>query len=96
MFRRRFLSGTVALLLTAGFSTSGMAMSDTPLHNAAARNDAMGVERLLAERAEVDARNASGATALLAATHANAVKAAKVLIDAGADVNAKDNIQDSP
>lgn len=71
-------------------------MSDTPLHNAAARNDAMGVERLLAERAEVDARNASGATALLAATHANAVKAAKVLIDAGADVNAKDNIQDSP
>jgi len=32
----------------------------------------------------------------LIATHANAIEAAKLLIDAGADVNAMDNIQDSP
>ena len=40
--------------------------------------------------------NSSGRTALLAATHANAIDAARVLIVAGADVNAKDNIDDSP
>jgi ankyrin repeat protein len=33
---------------------------------------------------------------LLVATHANQVEAAKALIEAGADVNAKDNINDSP
>jgi len=96
MSRRRFLSGAVASLLTAGSFASGQVMSETPLHSAAARNDAALVARLLAEGAEVDARNAGGATALLVATHANAVNAAKVLIDAGADVNAKDHIQDSP
>jgi ankyrin repeat protein len=33
---------------------------------------------------------------LLLATHGNKVEAARVLIAAGADVNARDNIQDSP
>jgi ankyrin repeat protein len=54
------------------------------------------VRKLLAEGVEIDARDATGATALLVATHANRIDAAKVLIDAGSDVNAKDNIQDSP
>ncbi len=38
----------------------------------------------------------AGRTPLLIATHANAVEAARVLIEAGADVNAKDSIQDTP
>ncbi len=37
-----------------------------------------------------------GVTALLAATHGNHIEAARLLIAAGADVNAKDNIEDSP
>ena len=37
-----------------------------------------------------------GRTALLAATHGNHVAVARALIAAGADVNAKDDIQDSP
>ena len=71
-------------------------MSETQLHNAAKQNDAALVIRLLADGAEIDARDGSGATALLAATHANAVEAARILIQAGSDVNAKDNINDSP
>ncbi len=41
-------------------------------------------------------RDAAGRTPLLLATHGNHVAAAKLLIAAGADVNAKDDIQDSP
>ncbi|MFC5384551.1 ankyrin repeat domain-containing protein [Aquamicrobium segne] len=66
------------------------------LHDAAGKNNAALVTRLLAEGTKIDSRNDSGATALLVATHANAVDAARVLIEAGADVNAKDNIHDSP
>ena len=66
------------------------------LHQAAANNDAALVTQLLDAGANIDARDDSGATALLAATHANAVDAARVLIAAGADVNAKDRINDSP
>jgi ankyrin repeat protein len=44
----------------------------------------------------VQARDGAGRTALLLATRGNHVEAARMLIAAGADVNAKDNIQDSP
>ena len=43
-----------------------------------------------------DARDGRGRTALLAATHGNHVAVARALIAAGADVNAKDGIEDSP
>lgn len=66
-----------------------------PLHAAAANDDVAALQRLLSEGAEVDARDASGSTALLVATRANHNRAARVLIEAGADVNAKDNINDS-
>jgi ankyrin repeat protein len=45
---------------------------------------------------KIDARDSKGATALLVATHENKANAARVLIEAGADVNAKDNINDNP
>ena len=71
-------------------------MSEPTLHNAATSGDVTSIKNLIAEGAKVDARNGSGATALLVATHANQVEVAKALIDAGADVNAKDKIEDSP
>ena len=46
--------------------------------------------------AKLEARDAEGRTALLRATRANNIEAAKELIEAGADVNAKDAIQDTP
>ena len=53
------------------------------------------MERLIREGASVAARDSRGRTALLVATHGNHVPVARALIAAGADVNAKDDIQDS-
>ena len=55
------------------------------------------VKTLLAGGAGIDARDRRGRTALLAATHRNRVDVARAAHSAsGADVNAKDFIQDSP
>jgi len=66
---------------------------------AAGQGDAAAVRKLLADGASVAARDGRGRTALLAATHAApgvGTEAARLLITAGADVNARDNIEDSP
>ncbi len=44
----------------------------------------------------IDVRNARGQTALLVSVWNNDVETARQLIEAGADVNAKDDIEDSP
>ena len=46
--------------------------------------------------ADIEARDGQGRTALLLATHANSIEIARALIEAGADVNAKDAIKDTP
>ena len=50
------------------------------------------LRRQLEAGTRVDARDARGRSALLAATQADRVEAAKLLIARGADVNAKDDI----
>ena len=74
----------------------GQSVSEFPLHAAAAEGNVAAIRKLLSQGADVDARDHSGRTALLAATHANRSAAALALIEAGADVNAKDGIDDSP
>ena len=69
---------------------------DQALIAAAGKGDLAAVERLIREGASAAARDSRGRTALLVATHGNHVAAARALITAGADVNAKDDIQDSP
>lgn len=97
MLRRSIITGVASLLLmTAAPPVAGKAMSRTPLHTAAERNDVIAIVKLLSEGVEIDARDGSGATALMLATRGNRIEAAKALVDAGADVNAKDNIEDSP
>ncbi len=51
---------------------------------------------LVSGGAPLEARDAENRTALLLATHANLVEIASALIRARADVNAKDNLQDTP
>ena len=58
---------------------------------AAEAGDLAALRRLLDAGTPVDARDARRRTALLAATHANRVDAARLLIERGADVNAKDD-----
>jgi len=83
---------------TAGAQTRNRTESVTEslLHSAAAANDTGAIRTLLAQGADVNARDRYGHTALLIATHRNAVSAARALIQAGADVNLKDRIDDSP
>ncbi len=63
---------------------------------AAAEDDAAAVQEMLAQGVDIETRDANGRSALLLATHHNAINVARVLIDAGANVNAMDNITDSP
>jgi ankyrin repeat protein len=54
------------------------------------------VRSMLADSAETEVRDAEGRTPLLLATHQDKVEIAGLLIEAGADVNAKDAIHDTP
>ena len=78
-------------LLAAGDIGDG-----TMLLEAAASGDAARVTELLSDGARVDVRDAAKRTSLLLATRGDHVDVARALIAAGADVNAKDNIRDTP
>ena len=62
----------------------------------AARVGEVGTVRSLLQRgASIEARDASGATALVAAAYANHVEVARALVDAGADVDVRDPTEQS-
>ncbi|EXC95397.1 ankyrin repeat family protein [Acinetobacter baumannii 1051830] len=79
-----------------GFTNVVNAKDEYPLHMAAANDDIQLIKHILSQKTLIDARDETGSTALMVATIANNIHAAHMLIEAGADVNAKDNIQDSP
>lgn len=79
-----------------GFTNVVNAKDEYPLHMAAANDDIQLIKHILSQKTLIDARDETGSTALMVATRANNIHAAHMLIEAGADVNAKDNIQDSP
>lgn len=60
------------------------------LISAAGRGDAEAVRRLLENDAPVGAQDGNRRTPLVAASYGNHLKAARLLVEAGADVNAKD------
>lgn len=51
---------------------------------------------MLAQGVDIESRDPNGRSALLLATHHDAVDVARMLIEADADVNAMDDINDSP
>jgi ankyrin repeat protein len=79
----------------AGEERESSADADGELIVAARAGDVDRVRSLLERDAAVDARDASGATALVAAAYGNHVDVARSLIEAGADVNVKDERQQS-
>jgi ankyrin repeat protein len=66
------------------------------LVDAVARRDSGAVRSLLRQHADVNARDADGATALQWAAHWNDVETASLLIDAGAHVNTANDLGVSP
>jgi uncharacterized protein len=64
---------------------------DTPLHRAASAGDTAAIRRLVADGADVDARDGAGRTPVLVATVARHADAVRELVDAGADVNIRDD-----
>ncbi len=71
-------------------------MRDLRLNDAAALGDVEVIARLLAEGADIDARDADGRTPVMAATVARQTAAVRLLIDAGADVDIRDDRLDNP
>ncbi len=96
----RFALGS-RLLFAAMLITLGGAMSFADngalLHQAVAARDSDQVAVLLQSQQEnLEARDMQARTPLMVATQQNDPATAKVLIEAGADVNAKNGIQDTP
>ena len=83
MHRFMRLLGLGAALLAAGACARG---PDTPLAQAAVRNDAAALRQLLADGHEADEAGDSW-TALIWASRSGSIDAINVLLDAGADVN---------
>lgn len=86
MHRFMLFLGMGTALLAAGC----VASPRRPLAAAAAQNAADTVRRLLADGDPADDADESGITALMWASRSNAVQAMTVLLDAGADPNARD------
>ncbi len=74
--------------------TDARAMNDD-LIAAAEQGDTVTALQLLADGAEIDARDARGRTAVMAATHGNRAETVQALIRAGADINIRDNRMDN-
>ena len=85
---------SVAVLL-GGFATPGFGKDATMLIDAVRNGDLPQVRAAL-PTADMEAKDERGRTALLIATQANNIEIARELIEAGADVNAKDGMKDTP
>jgi uncharacterized protein len=66
-------------------------VTDTRLHEAAATGDVRRIRALIAEGADVDARDRHGRTPILVATMARQADAVRALIEAEADVDIRDD-----
>jgi ankyrin repeat protein len=86
----------VAATVLPGVSAATAQEDKAMLIEAVTGKDLPRIREIISAGAELEARDPQGRTALLLATHANAVEIAKALIAAGADVNAKDAIKDTP
>ena len=87
----------VSLVALAVIGLPAMVVAqETPLYRAAVAGYKQCVARLLAEGADVNARNNTGSTALHGAAREGHAKVVKLLLAKGADVNAKNGAEVTP
>ena len=84
--RARLILLAVVSLLSACTATL-LAAANSPVADSAMKGDRNGVRALLRQKADVNAPQADGATAIHWAVYKNDLELAAVLIDAGANVN---------
>src|SRR5262245_32838513 len=82
-----------AALMVCGAAAAG---GDLRLVDAMRNQDAQQVRALLGKKADVNLRSEDGSTALLWAAHWNDLSAADLLIKAGADANAANDLKMTP
>ena len=94
----RPIIAALALLALTPVALVVPAVAQTPfdLLQGAQSGDMNRIRASLAAKVPVDVRDGRGRTALLKATHHNRSDVARLLIGNGADVNAKDKIEDTP
>nr|WP_232325458.1 ankyrin repeat domain-containing protein [Pedobacter panaciterrae] len=73
-----------------------MEQNTLEIFNIIASNDSVKLSHWLSVNKNIDLRNSKGETPLMNATYSNRITLAKMLIDAGADVNQQDNMLNSP
>jgi len=90
------LFGALAVSACAGGGATGETPDATArLVRAVADDDPAGARDAFADGADLEWRDQDGRTPLVAATKADRVQVARVLLEAGADPDAKDDLQDS-
>jgi len=89
-------AGAPRLPILAVSQEAAMQPMDLEAIAAAERGDLPALRNALSKGARIDARDARGRTALLAATQSNRTEAVKVLLTAGADVDLQDERLDNP
>ena len=92
----KHLMRTALLLVGFAVVASPAAGRDAPLADAARNRDTAAVEALLEQRADVNAPQADGATALHWAAYWNDVDTADLLVQAGADVKVANDLGVTP
>lgn len=90
----RISRAIVAATVLLAVGTAGVAFADD-IHRAARDGDADEVARLLADGADPDATDRAGYTALHYAAQSGSIEIAGLLLDAGADIEAKAGTRDA-
>ena len=85
--KRRAMIAIVPLLIASGTAARGQG-TGTPFYQAIRSNDLPGL-RVLLRNSDVNARDKRGTTPLMYAAAIGSLEAVKLLVDAGADANAK-------
>ena len=93
---RDLRSAPVAFMIALCALTSTARAADTPLADAAEKTDWKRVRALLKDKADVNAAQADGMTALHWAAHHDELESAKLLLSAGAKANAENRYGVTP